>query len=78
MLFSLAGGCTNTKITVTRAVVLLGGSGAGSGGGGSGGLDPQFAYCYEAIEAGYGPYYQGQDPEYSWYTDSDSDGVVCE
>ena len=27
-------------------------------------LDPQFQYCYPAIAAGYGPYYQGKDPEY--------------
>jgi len=83
MLFFLAGGCTNTKISVTRAVVVLGGSGSESdassgGGGGGGGLDPEFAYCYEVIAAGYGPYYQGQDPEYGWYTDGDSDGIVCE
>lgn len=40
--------------------------------------DPRFGTCGEAIAAGYGPYYRGQDPEYSWYRDSDSDGVVCE
>jgi hypothetical protein len=42
------------------------------------GTDPRFSYCYQAIAAGYGPYYQGTDPEYDWYTDADSDGVVCE
>jgi hypothetical protein len=42
------------------------------------GTDPRFDYCYEAIAAGYGPYYQGRDAEYAWYTDSDSDGIVCE
>jgi hypothetical protein len=42
------------------------------------GLDPRFGYCYQAIAAGYGPYYRGVDTEYSWYTDADSDGVVCE
>lgn len=42
------------------------------------GTDPQFSYCYEANDAGYGPYYQGQDPEYDWYDDADGDGVVCE
>ena len=31
-----------------------------------------------AIDAGYGPYYRGVDPEYEWYTDADNDGVVCE
>jgi hypothetical protein len=40
--------------------------------------DPRFSYCYEANDAGYGPYYQGQDPEYAWYDDRDGDGVVCE
>jgi hypothetical protein len=51
-------------------------TGAGTGGGGS--TDPRFDYCYEAIDAGYGPYYSGVDPEYDWYDDADSDGVVCE
>ncbi|MDX6741003.1 lamin tail domain-containing protein [Actinocorallia sp. A-T 12471] len=40
--------------------------------------DPRFDTCADAIAAGYGPYYQGQDPEYYWYTDRDKDGVVCE
>lgn len=40
--------------------------------------DPQFSYCYEANDAGFGPYYQGQDPEYDWYDDRDGDGIVCE
>lgn len=44
----------------------------------SGGLDPRFGTCKEAIANGYGPYYRGSDPEYDWYRDSDSDGVVCE
>ena len=43
-----------------------------------GGTDPQFSYCYEANDAGYGPYVRGQDPEYDWYDDRDGDGVVCE
>ncbi|MBO0812901.1 MAG: excalibur calcium-binding domain-containing protein, partial [Microlunatus sp.] len=29
-------------------------------------------------EEGYGPYVRGRDPEYYWYRDADSDGVVCE
>lgn len=41
-------------------------------------LDPRFKYCYEAIAAGYGPYYKDVDPEYYWYRDGDKDGVVCE
>ncbi|WP_082098890.1 GmrSD restriction endonuclease domain-containing protein [Demequina iriomotensis] len=40
--------------------------------------DPQFPYCKDAIAAGYGPYVQGEDPEYAWYRDGDSDGIVCE
>ncbi len=43
-----------------------------------GGLDPRFITCTAAKAAGYGPYYRGRDPEYSWYTDRDHDGVVCE
>lgn len=43
-----------------------------------GSTDPHFSWCYEANDAGYGPYYQGQDPEYDWYDDADGDGVVCE
>ncbi|MGO4599480.1 GmrSD restriction endonuclease domain-containing protein [Terrabacter sp. 2RAF25] len=42
------------------------------------GLDPRFDTCKAAIAAGYGPYHEGKDPEYDWYRDSDSDGVVCE
>lgn len=42
------------------------------------GTDPHFSYCYEVVAAGYGPYYEGQDPEYNWYTDADNDGSVCE
>ncbi|QNN51691.1 excalibur calcium-binding domain-containing protein [Nocardioides mesophilus] len=68
-----ASGCANRRITVTLARV-----GTQSGPGTGTGLDPQFATCADAIAAGYGPYVQGQDPEYDWYTDGDSDGVVCE
>jgi len=42
-----------------------------------GGTDPRFDYCYNATDAGYGPYYEG-DTEYGWYDDADNDGVVCE
>jgi micrococcal nuclease len=42
------------------------------------GLDPRFRYCTHAIAAGYGPYYNGVDPEYAWYNDRDGDGAVCE
>ena len=42
------------------------------------GTDPRFGTCKEAKAHGYGPYVQGRDPEYAWYTDRDHDGVVCE
>ncbi|ETK34829.1 thermonuclease family protein [Microbispora sp. ATCC PTA-5024] len=44
----------------------------------SGGTDPRFGTCQEANDAGYGPYHRGVDPEYDWYVDADSDGIVCE
>ncbi|MEV0456452.1 excalibur calcium-binding domain-containing protein [Catellatospora methionotrophica] len=40
--------------------------------------DPRYSTCAKAKAAGYGPYRRGVDPEYSWYRDADSDGVVCE
>lgn len=40
-------------------------------------LDPRFATCKAANAAGYGPYYLGKNPEYSWYTDANHDGKVC-
>lgn len=40
--------------------------------------DPDMGTCKAAKAAGYGPYVQGQDPEYAWYRDADKDGVVCE
>lgn len=40
--------------------------------------DPRFSTCKEALSKGYGPYYGGVDPEYNWYIDGDSDGIVCE
>lgn len=56
-----------------------GGHGGGRArGGGSGGTDRRFHYCYQVIAAGHGPYYRGRDAKYSWYTDADNDGVVCE
>jgi hypothetical protein len=72
--------CRNSTLTVRRAVIRTASEGTSSGGGsgGAGGLDPRFDYCYQATAAGYGPYHRGTDPEYDWYTDGDSDGVVCE
>ncbi|NKZ06292.1 hypothetical protein HGB48_21455 [Actinomadura latina] len=46
--------------------------------GGGNGLDPRFDTCAQANAAGYGPYYQGVDPEYGWYQDRDHDGIDCE
>lgn len=63
-----------TKVVTTVTTVPRNKAGGGSGGG----LDPRFSYCYEANDAGYGPYYRGMDPEYDWYDDRDNDGVVCE
>ena len=77
-LVKVADGCPNVVLRVSRAKVVTSGSSGTAGGGGGGGLDPRFDYCYQAKAAGYGPYRQGSDPEYAWYTDSDSDGVVCE
>ena len=41
----------------------------------SGDTDPHFSYCYEANDAGYGSYVEGEDPEYDWYDDNDNDGT---
>jgi hypothetical protein len=43
-----------------------------------GSTDPRFDTCKAAKAAGYGPYRSGVDPEYDWYRDADSDGIVCE
>lgn len=82
-----ANSCPNALIAVRRGTVLVayrhttttGGTSGGSGGGsGSSGTDPRFATCADAKAAGYGPYYRSSDPEYIWYRDADSDGIVCE
>jgi len=41
------------------------------------GQDPRFESCRFAKASGFGPYYRGQDSEYSWYRDGDSDGIAC-
>ena len=76
--------CGNPRIALpVKATISTGGSGGGSGSGNgpgsdSGRLDPRFPTCTAAKAAGYGPYYRGSDPEYFWYRDADSDGIVCE
>jgi|688.fasta_scaffold222988_1 hypothetical protein len=40
-------------------------------------IDSRFKSCEEVLEAGLGPYSK-EDPEYSWYTDGDADGIVCD
>ena len=74
-----ASDCKNSTVRVQRAVIRTGTGGGGEGGTPSGvGLDPRFSTCTEAKSHGYGPYHQGRDTEYGWYTDADSDGLVCE
>lgn len=42
-------------------------------------LDPRFPSCTAARASGYTRIYvRGVDPEYEWYRDADSDGLVCE
>ncbi len=67
----VAAHCRNVMITVHKARVVTRTPGGGA-------TDPRFDTCAEAIAHGYGPYYRGRDPEYAWYVDADSDGVVCE
>jgi len=79
-LTKVASGCDNVILTVTKArIATTTGTTSGTGGPtGGAGLDPRFDYCYQAKDHGYGPYYQGRDPEYAWYSDNDHDGIVCE
>lgn len=69
--------CADKRLRTHRAVVTWVGTGTSGGGGGTG-LDPRFGTCAEAKANGYGPYYDGVDPEYDWYYDADHDGIVCE
>lgn len=78
-----ASGCKDSTIRVRRAVIATGGGGTAPDAGtpvsdDGGQADPRFSTCTEAKAHGYGPYYQGRDVEYGWYTDADSDGIVCE
>lgn len=74
---SHASRCADVMLTVRRAGVARTGAPT-PGGAPAGGADPRFSYCYQATAAGFGPYCRGRDAEYPWYTDGDSDGVVCE
>jgi hypothetical protein len=86
VLVRFAGACASTRFTTHLARVRGTASSSGTSSGGTssggtssgGGLDPHFGTCTEAKAHGYGPYYRGRDPEYSWYEDRDGDGVVCE
>ena len=40
--------------------------------------DPNYGTCKQVKANRAGPYVRGRDPEYAYYRDSDSDGVVCE
>jgi len=68
---------TRAAIT-TGPVVPVASGGSTTAAGNNGVVDPRYPYCSNAIAAGLGPYYRGQDPEYAWYRDGDSDGIVCE
>lgn len=39
---------------------------------------PNPGTCKEAAAKGMGPFKKGVDPEYDFYDDRDSDGIVCE
>lgn len=87
VLDSVLSGCTTVTVTVpARADVVLAVGGpeaipaAPSGGSGSndGVTDPDYGTCSAANSAGRGPYISGVDPEYAFYRDGDSDGMVCE
>ena len=84
---SILAGCSSVAVTVPeKATVVLGAGGtnsiqdAPSGGSGSndGVTDPDYGTCSAANAAGRGPYISGIDPEYGFYRDGDSDGMVCE
>jgi len=84
---SILAGCSSVAVTVPdKATVVLGPGGtnaiqgAPSGGSGShdGVTDLDYGTCTAANAAGRGPYISGIDPEYGFYRDGDSDGMVCE
>ncbi len=69
--------CPSMSFTTHKAGVKVTAYSTGGSGGGSTN-DPRFETCTAAKAAGYGPYVRGRDPEYYWYTDRYSDGIVCE
>jgi Excalibur calcium-binding domain len=40
--------------------------------------DRRYRSCSEVKAAWRGPYRSGADPEYTWYPDTDGDGIVCD
>lgn len=86
-LASILSGCSSLAVAIPqRATIGLVPGGANgappppSGGSGSndGVTDPNYGTCSAANAAGRGPYISGVDPEYAFYRDGDSDGMVCE
>lgn len=59
---------TRTATAAPKPAPLVGGAGT----------DPRHRTCKAAKAAGLGPYIRGVHPEYNWYKDADSDGIVCE
>jgi hypothetical protein len=81
----ILGGCPTQMLPTSRTIALGGGTvitptspPPSTKAPAPSGLDPRFDTCKAARAAGYGPYYSGKDPEYDWYRDGDSDGIVCE
>jgi hypothetical protein len=74
--------CSAKQVKVVKPARAHIKKGSGGGGGGqapgSGGTDRRYDYCYQAKDAGLGPYKKGRDAEYYWYRDADKDGIVCE
>lgn len=76
-LSTLLNSCTNITITAPeRAIVVIGAPPQAPVSDGV--VDPDYGTCAIAQANGAGPYIQGVDPEYEWYTDRDKDGMVCE
>jgi len=67
----------NKYVGPLSTTVSSSGGVSNGGSGSSAQLDPRFATCKAANAAGYGPYFSGTNPEYSWYRDANHDGKVC-